>query len=310
MKEILQKIANILVLNVYNMKEIGLLEGKMGVVLFFYHYGRYSQNKLYLEIADELLDSIFDCLNKTLDISFDQGVAGAAWAIQYLIKNKFVEGNPDEILSDVENLLFEKYVNDSQSKIPISILGMYLQSKMMNELNSEKREMLINIVLKKYDFYFLCLTDKPRPIAYVNSALFVLSELVHDDQYRIWTERIIFKILLHISNAKSLAQVDKCDLNILYKLLSAIKCQMKEKKEVMISIEKICDLDFTTNIPFECLWQYFFYFPKEKISLQLEAVSKYIENKCTFLPNENSLSLFKGLTSIGLNLILQEKENF
>ena len=307
MKETLDKIANILELNVHNINSISLLEGKIGIVLFFYHYGRYSDNKVYSDIADRLSESVLDSFGKNIDMSFDQGITGFAWAIRYLVRHNFAEGNPDEILSDIEDILLNKYIIDSESKIPISALGMYFRSMLADDPNIEKHDKIINIILDKYRFYFLCFINNPRPITYINSALSVLSILLSYDKYKNEAERIIFQILLHFPNEESLIQIDKSELKTLYKLLSSIKFISEEKETVIRNIEKIYDFNSDNEASIEYLWQHFFYFPIEKSSLDLKVVNKFIEDNYTSLPQKNPLSLYKGLAGIGLHLILQEE---
>ena len=308
MKETLQKTADILVSNIHNIESISLLEGKMGIAIFLYHYGRYSGNNQYSDIADELLSSVYNSIDSDsneLDISFDQGIAGFAWAIRYLINKGFAEGDPDELLSEVENTLFKKYITDSQSKIPLSTIGMYFQSVIADEANIEKYDQVINNILDKYEFYFLCLLNKPRPTIYINSVLFVLSSLIKYDQYKDKTKRVIFKILLHLSNADLSDQIDKDDLYTLYRLLSSIKYDSKEKEAVMRNIERSGNLYLNNEVSLDYLWQNFLFSPKEKVSLRSDDINKYIDSY-TFPSRENSLSIFKGLAGIGLTLILQE----
>lgn len=49
---ILQNIANHLIINCSFSKNIGLLYGTMGIIIFFYHYARYSKNRVYEEFNE------------------------------------------------------------------------------------------------------------------------------------------------------------------------------------------------------------------------------------------------------------------
>lgn len=302
MKAELQKIANILMLNVHNIDSHSILEGKMGIVLFFYNYARYSKNNIYSEIADELLDSVFDSINKLTDIGFDQGAIGAAWGVRYLIRNKFVEGDPKEILSDVENLLLKNYRNDLQSKIPISTIGLYLLSMIEDGSNIDEYEEFINWGLKKYELYFLCLSSTIKPIVYINSALILLSTLEKHPKYAIWVERIIFKIVLHISNVESLNKYEVYDLRILYKILLSLRSSSDEHIIIINKIKAICNVE-DKNVPIKHLWQTFLFFPTEKTSIDVDDINKYLDSNFTFTPDLQSLFLYEGLAGIGLALL-------
>lgn len=54
----LQQIAQYYMLHGRFLPSLGLFDGKMGLVLFFFHYSRYIQNPLYEEFAGELLDEV------------------------------------------------------------------------------------------------------------------------------------------------------------------------------------------------------------------------------------------------------------
>ena len=84
----------------------GLLSGKTGLAIFFFHYARHSGNKLYETFAGDLIDEILDEINVQTSINFKDGLCGIGWGIIYLIRNNFIEGNIDEILKDFDKLIF------------------------------------------------------------------------------------------------------------------------------------------------------------------------------------------------------------
>ena len=309
MDKVLQKIANILTMNVYNMNNTGLLEGKMGIILFYYSYGRYSKNDAYVEIADELLEQITDNLKTTLNVSFDQGAVGIAWGIRYLIRNKFVSGDPEEILSDIEDILLTKYVDDSKSQIPLSTIGMYLHSMLIDNLNIEKSKKLIEIILKKYDLYFLCLSNNPKSIVYINSALHLFS-IINErfSEYEMWIDRILFKILLYLSNVESLDKIDLNELKTLCKLIEALPFLSDEKDLFIGKVSSLHSNVRSNNIPIKYFWHRFLYFPDENVCANIDEINQFIDDNYTFLPKENTLSIYNGgLASIGIILINQGK---
>ena len=300
MDKTLQKIANILTLNVHNIDNISLLEGKMGILLFYYKYGRYSGNKFYSDMADDLLDEVYVKLKNPQNISFDQGVIGIAWGIRYLIRNNFVEGNPKEILSDIESLLISRYINDSQSQIPISIIGVYLHSMITDEVDIEKLKDLISVIIKKYEFNFILFLNNAKSITYINSALFTLSILENHLEYKSQVYRIINKILLHLLYNNYIENIDIYDIKILFKLLSLYKFSSDEKDKVVEKLNFLFN-NSENKFPLNYLWQNFIYFPNDNINIK--EVDKYINDYFIFLPQENTLSIHKGLSSIGLNLL-------
>lgn len=89
----------------------GLYNGKLGMVILFYEYSRYSGDTLYEQFADEIMDSVLE-LPDSLSFRFSDGLTGIGWGITYLLKEKFIEGNIDDILSEVDMKLREIDLRD------------------------------------------------------------------------------------------------------------------------------------------------------------------------------------------------------
>ncbi|MCG8310039.1 MAG: hypothetical protein MI975_21765 [Cytophagales bacterium] len=100
--ERLRRIANHLLLNASFIDNIGLMHGKMGISIFFYHFARITQNKIYEEYAGELIDEIYQEINKSTPTDFENGLAGIGWGIEYLAQNKFIEADTDDVLEEFD----------------------------------------------------------------------------------------------------------------------------------------------------------------------------------------------------------------
>ena len=66
-----------------------IVYGRMGLVLFFFHYARYTENTLFEDFGGEIL-------------------CGIAWGIEYLLANKFISGDSNEVLFDIDQKIMEK----------------------------------------------------------------------------------------------------------------------------------------------------------------------------------------------------------
>ena len=133
--EMLQRIARYLMLHSSFSINIGLLNGKTGIAIFFYHYGRYTHKKIYNEYADELLNELYKELNKDNTINFEDGLCGIAWGIEYLIQNQFVKGDPDAVLVDLDKRIMEwdvRHISDCSLEKGLSGIACYLISRMEN----------------------------------------------------------------------------------------------------------------------------------------------------------------------------------
>lgn len=96
-----------LVINSDAVSNLGLFHGKMGLVLFFSIYSRYSQRSLYNQFAYELLDEIYEDIHKNMSLDFENGLTGIGWGIEYLVQNGYMSGDTDEILEDIDKRIME-----------------------------------------------------------------------------------------------------------------------------------------------------------------------------------------------------------
>ena len=102
----LQRIANVLLLNASFTENLGLLNGKTGIAIFFYQYARYTGNKVYGDYAGELIDEIYEEINNSTPIGFANGLMGIGWGIEYLARNGYVDADTDEALAEIDNAVY------------------------------------------------------------------------------------------------------------------------------------------------------------------------------------------------------------
>ena len=74
-----------LILNYHFVLNAGLLNGKMGGVVFFGQYARYTGKSYFRAYAEELLDEVFDMVHENVPIDFVNGLCGIGWGIEYLL---------------------------------------------------------------------------------------------------------------------------------------------------------------------------------------------------------------------------------
>lgn len=85
-----------------------LLNGKMGLTIFFFHCARLVQNRFYEDFAGELLEDLCMHLPYDLVVDFSDGLCGIGWAVEYMGRQGFVEGDTDEILEEIDNKVMER----------------------------------------------------------------------------------------------------------------------------------------------------------------------------------------------------------
>lgn len=86
----------------------GIGYGRMGLVLFFFHFARHTDNPLYEDFAGEIVDEIFEDMHTELSWGFESGLCGIAWGIEYLLANNFLSGDSNDILFEIDQKIMEK----------------------------------------------------------------------------------------------------------------------------------------------------------------------------------------------------------
>ncbi len=109
-KEILQRIARHLMLHSSFANDCGLYHGKMGAIIFFFRYARYTGNPVYEDFAGELIEEIYDEIHTGMADTFETGLCGVAWGLEYLLHQGFVEGDSNEVLEDLDKRILERDV--------------------------------------------------------------------------------------------------------------------------------------------------------------------------------------------------------
>ncbi len=111
---VLRKVEEIAIA-IYNLEpknlNFSLFGGFSGIILFLnYFYSLTGENK-YKEKGDLLLELCFSKLsNQSLTLS--SGLAGIGWTLEHLEQNGFIHVDTNELLEELDELLFEKLTND------------------------------------------------------------------------------------------------------------------------------------------------------------------------------------------------------
>ena len=127
----LQSIANILLINIQHIDKLGLWNGKMGVILFFYHYGRYVDKSFYEDVADSLLDLVLEAVSRSAHSDSYALLSSVGIGIEYLLAQQFVESDSDDLLED-----FDKYLLSGGTRASSLIQSLYIHvRKEQNILN-------------------------------------------------------------------------------------------------------------------------------------------------------------------------------
>ena len=144
-----QRIINSLLLNASFIENLGLMHGKMGISICFFHLARQTGTQIYEDYAGELIDEIYEEITKNTPVDFENGLAGIGWGIEYLVQNGFIEADTDEVLEEFDNRIFKELIYNTPKEISLLKgllgIGFYFLKRIKNKTsNNEKITTLTN----------------------------------------------------------------------------------------------------------------------------------------------------------------------
>lgn len=139
------------------LQTIGLWNGKMGVAIYLLHFTRITKNRIYENEAYELIDAVYKQIPFEKSVCFDNGLLGIGCGLQYLINNRFVEADSDEVLLELDDIA--KNIIDIRSLDIINLekgicgVGYYLYQRLKNRVNENDNMTVLK--LKEYLIYLI-----------------------------------------------------------------------------------------------------------------------------------------------------------
>ena len=137
----MKSITEVLMLNASFMDNIGFLNGKMGVSIFFFNLSRWTNNGLYEAYANGLIEEIQEEINHTTPVGFSNGLSGIGFGIEHLIQKGFINADPDEVLEEIDHAMFIQLVFNTPGNIGLSngLIGMgtYLLKRIKNPISND-----------------------------------------------------------------------------------------------------------------------------------------------------------------------------
>ncbi|WP_203558549.1 hypothetical protein [Bacteroides sp. 519] len=124
-----ERIIHMLMLKSYFLDDVGLMEGKMGVILAMLEYSKVNKEPVIADFSFELLDHLMTNIPRGLSFSFDKGLSGIGWGIEYLLNNQLAEGVGVEICEEIDREIMQMnplYIIDTSLKNGIEGLLHYI----------------------------------------------------------------------------------------------------------------------------------------------------------------------------------------
>lgn len=278
----LQAINNILLVNNQFVKECGLLTGKMGICLYLYEYARSVNSVEYTSFADSLLDEIIYSISDVNSFDFSTGIPGITFGIDYLLKHKFIEGDSDEVLGEMEKRICQSitdYLNETKKVMPpliISPIYFIYKGGLSNNpyLFASTMEYVDRILQSDTSLTPTCLNSIIFFLKSIKREIHLPSSLIQH------TERMLEKVR---------CQLPQEEFNLTQSLYAGIN-----ERIALVECNDMHAIEFYT-------WQGFLYDYKIKTNITTNELKQYIINLSVNFDNED-LGFCK-LSGIGLGII-------
>jgi lantibiotic modifying enzyme len=205
-----QRITNALLLNASFIDNLGLMHGKTGIAIYFFHLARETKNSIYEDYAGELIDEIYEEINIHTPCDFENGLAGIGWGIEYLVQNGFIDADTDEVLEEFDKRIIHEITFHTPEDIGLlkGLAGYIAYFSKRTKVGMSKNNDTItnqdallkainlleqNIIVKKYDLW----TELDRFDITWNfpMVLWILTELYESGICQINSKRIIQNII-------------------------------------------------------------------------------------------------------------------
>lgn len=104
---------------------LGLYNGKTGAIILYFTLFRYTGKKLWEEKARSLLDDISERIASVQELNYSRGLAGIGWTIEWIKQSGYMEINTDEVLEDIDDILYKAvlYARDTTISLSTGTLG-------------------------------------------------------------------------------------------------------------------------------------------------------------------------------------------
>lgn len=91
-------------------EEADLSYPDMGRLICLYTYAAATGNSDFEQQADSLLDKVFEDVSMAMPVCLENGLLGVGCGLIYLLRNHLVEGEEDDVLSEIDACLFSALI--------------------------------------------------------------------------------------------------------------------------------------------------------------------------------------------------------
>jgi hypothetical protein len=152
------QIAELLLIN-GNLTECpGLVQGKMGIAIFFFHYARYTGNPLFMDYAMNVIEEMQNQIHANSTADYEKGIAGIGVGIDYLIRNDFLDTEED-IFEDFDMRMVRAVLYDPWQDFSLydglTGYGIYWISRLRRQSSSVQAQGCLKYIMERIEDKYL-----------------------------------------------------------------------------------------------------------------------------------------------------------
>ena len=178
----------------------GLKKGKMSEALFFFHYAKYTGNKIYEDYAFDLINEITGLIHKKTPVDYETGLAGIGAGIEYLAQNGFIKANTDDVLEEIEEQIYLAIPYETDGKV-LAGIGHYLLFRIRNPESCDAK--LTTLENKRFLIHIIDLIERFYTLQSEENIPYIYRFLSEVDKINIFPDKVK-RLIKDLKSSKSI----------------------------------------------------------------------------------------------------------
>jgi hypothetical protein len=87
--------------------DFSLYHGQTGLAIVYFILSAISKNNFFYLRAEALVNNLGGHIANVQKLDFENGLAGIGWGVEWIVQNKYIEANTEEILEDLDDELYK-----------------------------------------------------------------------------------------------------------------------------------------------------------------------------------------------------------
>lgn len=127
---------------------------EMGQVIALYTYALYTGESKYEQMAGALLDDIFSNVTTEMPVCLNNGILGIGCGLMYLLRNDLVDGEEDDVLSEIDRSLFSALIQLNDESVA-DWYGWLHYIRLRILYDRQQEQLLYGLLLRQHTIYLL-----------------------------------------------------------------------------------------------------------------------------------------------------------